>query len=366
MQIFSDFNLANYFLNKIFYALLTIFGVVTVIFLLFTVLPGDPARMMLDQNEDPEQLAIIKKKYGFDQPIFTQYLYYLNDLSPVSFHSENADNYTSLKTEKYNYTHLFNVAKTDVVIKEPYLRESFQKSGKPVTEVIAETLPNTVVLAVSAICIAIFIGIVLGIISANFRDTWIDKFIQVVSTLGMSVPSFFSAILFAWLFGFVLHKYTNLNMTGSLYEMDDYGEGITIQWKNLLLPAVVLGIRPLAVVIQLMRNSLLEVYNQEYIRTARAKGLNNYQVITRHALKNALNPVVTAVSGWFASMLAGAVFVEYIFGWNGLGKEIVDALNTLDLPIIMGSVLVIASMFIIINILVDVIYGWLDPKIRFK
>ena len=339
---------------------------VTVIFFLFTVLPGDPARMMLDQNEDPEQLAIIKKKYGFDQPILTQYVYYLNDLSPISFHSEDSQNYTSLSTEKYQYSKLLTVANTAVVLKWPYLRESFQKSGKPVSEVIAETLPNTFVLAVSAITIAIFIGVVLGIISANFRDTWLDKLIQVVSTFGMSVPSFFSAILFAWLFGFVLHRYTNLNMTGSLYEMDDFGEGITIQWKNLILPAIVLGIRPLAVVIQLMRNSLLEVYNQEYIRTAKAKGLSPYQIVMRHALKNALNPVVTAVSGWFASMLAGAVFVEYIFGWNGLGKEIVDALNTLDLPIIMGAVLVIATMFILINILVDLIYGWLDPKVRFR
>ncbi|MDX5584607.1 MAG: ABC transporter permease, partial [Aureibaculum sp.] len=133
-----------------------------------------------------------------------------------------------------------------------------------------------------------------------------------------------------------------------------------------ILPAIVLGIRPLAVVIQLMRNSLLEVMSQDYIRTAKSKGLSMYKIIKKHALKNALNPVVTAVSGWFASLLAGAVFVEYIFNWNGLGKEIVNALNTLDLPVIMGSVLVIAAMFIIINIFVDVIYGWLDPRIRIR
>ena len=180
----------------------------------------------------------------------------------------------------------------------------------------------------------------------------------------MSVPSFFSAILFAWLFGFVLHKYTNLEMTGSLYELDDFGEKMTIKWKNLILPAIVLGIRPLAVVIQLMRNSLLDVMSQDYIRTARAKGLSEFNVIKNHAVKNALNPVVTAISGWFASMLAGAVFVEYIFGWNGLGKEIVNALNTLDLPVIMGSVLIIAIVFITINILVDIIYAWLDPRVK--
>lgn len=355
--------MARYVLQKIGYALLTLLGVVTVIFLLFTLLPGDPARMMLGQNESAEQIAIVKKKYGFDKPILTQYGYYINDLSPISFHSVNPSNYTYAHPGKYTGTTLFTYSETEVMLKLPYLRESFQKNGKEVSAVIAETLPNTIVLAVSAIVIAMVLGVLLGILSVLFRDTWIDKAIQLVSTLGMSVPSFFSAIIFAWVFGFLLHEYTHLNMTGSLYEVDDFGEGTYIQWKNLILPAVVLGIRPLAVVTQLMRNSLLEVLGQEYIRTARAKGLSSARIVRKHALKNAMNPVVTAISGWFASMLAGAVFVEYIFGWNGLGKEIVDALNTLDLPVIMGAVLVIATLFIIINIFVDIIYGWLDPKI---
>ena len=339
---------------------------VTVIFFLFNVLPGDPARMMLDQREDSEQLLNIKKKYGFDKPILTQYVYYLNDLSPISVHSNSPDNYTFLNPDKYTFIKIISVTRNTIVLKYPYLRESFQKNGKGVSAVIGETLPNTAVLAISAITIAIIIGVFFGILSAIFKDTFFDRIISVISTLGMSVPSFFSAIIFAWFFGFVLHKYTNLNMTGSLYEVDDFGEGKYIQWKNLLLPAIVLGIRPLAVVIQLMRNSLLEVMSQDYIRTAKAKGLSMYKIIKKHALKNALNPVVTAVSGWFASLLAGAVFVEYIFNWNGLGKEIVNALNTLDLPVIMGSVLVIAAMFIIINIFVDIIYGWLDPRIRIK
>jgi peptide/nickel transport system permease protein len=356
--------LINYLLNKLFYALLTLFGVVTVIFFLFNVLPGDPAQMMLGQNEDSQQLAIIKQKYGFDKPISTQYLYYLNDLSPISWHSNSSTDYTFLSPNKYNASELFTIGNTTTAIKFPYLRESFTKQGKKVTQVLSETLPNTFVLALSAILIAIVIGICLGVVSALFKDKWLDKVIQIFSTLGMSIPSFFSAILFAWFFGYVLHEYTNLEMTGSLYELDDFGETITIKWKNLILPAIVLGIRPLAVIIQLMRNSLLEVFNQDYIRTARAKGLSEFQIIKRHAIKNSLNPVITAISGWFASMLAGAVFVEYIFGWNGLGKEIVNALNTLDLPIIMGSVLVIALMFIIINIFVDVIYSWLDPKVK--
>ncbi|MBL87558.1 MAG: ABC transporter permease [Winogradskyella sp.] len=354
----------RYFVNKLFYAFITLLGVVTVIFFLFTILPGDPAKMMLGQNQSAEQVEAVKKKYGFDKPIGTQFLYYLNDLSPVSFHSNNKEDYTFLSTNKYNAARLFAIGNTTTVVKTPYLRESFTKQGKKVTDVIGETIPNTFVLAVSAITIAIILGIVFGIISALYRDTWIDKTIQVLSTFGMSVPSFFSAILFAWLFGFVLHKYTNLEMTGSLYELDDFGEKMTIKWKNLILPAIVLGIRPLAVVIQLMRNSLLDVMSQDYIRTARAKGLSEFNVIKNHAVKNALNPVVTAISGWFASMLAGAVFVEYIFGWNGLGKEIVNALNTLDLPVIMGSVLIIAIVFITINILVDIIYAWLDPRVK--
>ena len=352
--------------NKFFYGILTLLGVVTVVFLLFNVLPGDPARMMLDQREDSEQLERIQKKYGFDKPLTTQYFYYLNDVSPLSIHSNSEDDFTFLKKGKYSYKKLFSVGEISLVLKKPYLRESFQKNGKKVSDVILETLPNTAILALFSISIAIFLGIIFGIFSAIYKDTFFDRIIAIVSTFGMSIPSFFSAILFAWLFGFVLKEYTGLEMTGSLYVVDDFGEHIYIQWKNLVLPAIVLDIRPLAVVIQLMRNSLLEVLNLDYIRTAKAKGLTSYQVIKNHALKNSLNPVITAISGWFASMLAGAVFVEYIFNWNGLGKEIVNALNTLDLPVIMGSVLVIASLFILINILVDIIYSWLDPRIRLK
>ncbi len=319
---------------------------------------------MLGQNQTAAQVKVVKQKYGFDKPLPVQYAYYINDLLPLSFHSKNKNHYTFLRPGKYSGVSLFTIGQVTVVLKAPYLRESFTKQGKRVSDVLKETLPNTFVLALSAIVIAILTGIVFGIISALYKDTWLDKTIQILSTLGMSVPSFFSAILFAWFFGFVLHKYTNLQMTGSLYALDDFGESMHIKWKNLVLPAVVLGIRPLAVVIQLMRNSLLEVFNQDYIRTARAKGLTEFQIIKKHAIKNALNPVVTAISGWFASMLAGAVFVEYIFGWNGLGKEIVNALNTLDLPVIMGAVLVIATLFVIINIFVDLIYVWLDPKVK--
>ena len=344
--------------------MITLWGVVTVIFLLFNVMQGDPARMMLDQNEDPVQLAAIRHNLGFDKPLFTQYLYYLNDLSPISLHSENPNDYTYYNPQKLGGNQIANIGNYDLVIKYPYLRESFQKQGKPVTDIIAETLPNTIILAVSAILIAFILGIFLGILSAVTKDSWIDRTLLVITSMGMSIPSFFSAILIAYIFAYLLVDYTHLNMTGSLYEVDDYGRGSFLNLKNLILPAVTLGIRPLAVITQLTRNSLLDVMQQDYIRTAFSKGLVKRQVITRHALKNALNPVITAASGWFAGMLAGAVFVEFIFGWNGLGKEIVNALNTLDQPVIMGAVLVIAIAFIIINILVDIIYGVLDPRVR--
>tara|TARA_B100000497_G_scaffold7771_1_gene7909 strand:+ start:4766 stop:5845 length:1080 start_codon:yes stop_codon:yes gene_type:complete len=356
--------LGSYLLKKIHHAFWTLLGVVTAIFFLFNVLPGDPAQMMLGQNEDEAQLAIVKQKYGFDQPVLTQYLYYLNDLSPLSFHAKDPKNYTYLKFHDYSYQKLFEVSRVIVVLKYPFLRTSFTKQGKKVSQILSETLPNTIILAVASISIALIIGLLFGIISALYKNHIIDKSLLVLSTLGMSLPSFFSAILAAWIFGFVLHEFTGLEMSGSLYELDDFGEDNVLKLKNLILPAFVLGIRPLAVVTQLMRNSLLEVFNQDYITTARAKGLSEFQVITKHALKNALNPVVTAISGWFASLLAGAVFVEYIFSWNGLGKEIVNALNTLDLPVIMGAVLIIALTFVIINILVDFVYAYLDPKIK--
>ena len=351
-------------LSKLFYSFLTLFGVVTIVFFLFNVLPGDPAQMMLDQNEDSKQLEQIKKKYGFNLPILSQYLLYLNDLSPLSYHSVNSDDLSFFSGNKYFGFSLFKTSNFIVAIKFPHLRTSYQKRGKKVSKVISETLPNTIILAISAVSISVFFGLILGVISAVYFNTWIDRWLQLLSTLGMSVPSFFSAIIFSWFFGFLYHQFTGLNMTGSLYQMDDYGEERLIMLKNLILPSIVLGIRPIAVIIQLFRSSLLDVLSQDFIKTAYSKGLSKVEVIYRHAIKNALNPVITTISGWFASMLAGSVFVEYIFGWKGMGKEIVNSINSLDIPVIMGIVLTISTLFITINILLDFIYTLLDPNIK--
>jgi peptide/nickel transport system permease protein len=348
------------------YGLLVLLGVISVVFFLFNVLPGDPARMMLDQREDATQLQNIRAKYAFDRPVFDQYLLYLNDTSPLSLHHQHKDAFTNLESKDYNYQMLLPIGSYSLVLKYPYLRTSFKKTGKSVSSIIAATLPNTIILAVSSILIALVIGVVVGLFSAVWKDSLFDRFALFFGVLGMSIPSFFSAIIVAWLFGFVLSDFTGLNMTGSLFTVDDYGRGEYLSLSNLILPAITLGVRPLAVIIQLTRSSVLETLSQDYVRTAFAKGLHFKKVMQKHVLRNSLNPVITAVSGWFASLLAGAVFVEYIFAWNGIGKEIVEALNHLDLPLVMGSVMTVASLFVLINLMVDITYSWLDPRIRLK
>jgi peptide/nickel transport system permease protein len=217
-----------------------------------------------------------------------------------------------------------------------------------------------------AMTFAVIIGVIIGIVCAIYKNRFIDRLALVFSVLGMSLPSFFAAILNAWIFAFVLVGFTGLNMTGSLYSVDDFGRGEYLDLKNLILPAFTLGIRPLAIIVELTRNSLLDVLSQDYIRTARAKGLSNFRIITKHALKNAMNPVITAVSGWLASLLAGAVFVEYIFDWKGIGVVIVNSLEKYDFPVIMGAVLFISIILVITNIIVDIAYGLLDPRVRIQ
>jgi len=200
--------------------------------------------------------------------------------------------------------------------------------------------------------------------AAIYSGSWFDKAALFIGAMGMSLPSFFMAILFGWIFAYLLADITGLSMFGSMYSVSDFGEGEYLNIKNLILPAITLGIRPLAIIIQLMRNSLLDVFGQDYIRTARAKGLSFRKVVYKHAVKNALNPVITAVSGWLASLLAGAVFVEFVFDWKGLGVVIVQSLEKYDFPVITGAVLMISVILVVINILVDIVYGVIDPRVR--
>ena len=346
------------------YGFLVLLGVITVVFLLFNVLPGDPARMMLGQRADQASIDAINKDLGRDKPMTTQFLMYLNDLSPVSIHDPvNKEHYLFLNPDKYSsYVKLFGAGSKVVVLKFPYLRRSYITKRK-VSDIIIETLPETAVLAFSSITFGAFFGILLGIWAAIKKNSWFDKGSLIFAIFGMALPSFFIGLIIAWFFGFILRDYTGLSHVGSLYSTDDFGdEHLTL--KNLVLPTLTLGLRPLAIIIQLTRSSLLDVMSQDYIRTATAKGLGFYKVVFKHALKNALNPVITAVSGWFAGLMAGAVFVEIIFNWKGIGYEVVDALNKNDLPVVMGATLVFAMVFVVINIVVDIVYGILDPRVR--
>ena len=433
----------QYIIRKIIYGFLVLFGVVTIIFVLFNIKPGDPSLMLGGQNATDEVIENIRKDLGLDLPFYKRYLLYLNDLSPLSIHdNNNSESNIYLDTAKYDASELFRMGETrSLVFKYPYLGKSYQNK-RNVDEIIMEKLPDTVILAFGAIFIATILGIFLGIVSAVNKGEFYDNVSFISAVAGMSAPSFFMAAiisvvggytwseqmnlpvlplilailglligfvrqyiqnrkdinwknilswsfkgfifgLFAWvvyiclynIFGFtdiplISNTFsapgTGLDPSGPLVEINDYTGDEEYHWENLVLPAITLGIRPLAIVTQLTRSSLLDVLSQDYIRTARSKGLSINTVILKHALKNALNPVITAISGWFASLLAGAVFVEQIFDWNGIGNELVIALKNDDFPLVMGVTIVIASFFVLINILVDIIYGYLDPRVRLK
>jgi peptide/nickel transport system permease protein len=325
--------------KKIALALFTLWGVATLVFFLFTIVPGDSAQMMLGKREDPEALAAVRAKYGLDKPVAVQYANYLGRLLPFD------------TSEGFS-------------LSAPDLGDSFQRQGQSVSGLIASTFPNTALLAATSIGLAVLFGILLGAIAAYNEGRWVDHALTTLSSLGMSLPSFFTAVLMAWVFAFLLGPWTGLSLTGSLYEVDDYSGDRYLQLKNLILPSLTLGIRPVGVIVQLTRKSILEVGAMDFVRTARAKGVAERRVLLRHILPVASNPIITTVSGWFASLLAGAVFVEIIFGWNGMGKLLVEALNTRDLPVTMGCVLVIATIFVIITTLVDIAYAFLDPRVR--
>lgn len=449
-------------------------GVVTLIFFLFNIKPGDPARMLGGQNANEEIIRAIKKDLGLDLPLYKQYLLYLNDLSPISIHEEvNSDSHLYLDTAKYDYSRICSVGGDKaLVLKWPYFRRSY-RTTQNVSEIIWDSLPGTIVLAFTSILLASILGIIMGVIAAVNKDKFFDHFCTTIAILGISGPSYFVGLIFAWiggylwfnytylpwlpfiamgiglLFGFAFNNFakmntgglrarkglssflflgnnnynrvnifrkfsfsfliesalkgfglgmllwfiglgvngimgqemlplinsymelpgTGLEMAGSMYVPVIHDDGSVTEelaLSNLILPTLALGIRPLAIVLQLTRSSLLDVLGQDYVRTARSKGLSFMTVLFKHALKNALNPVITALSGWFASLLAGAVFIEEVFAWNGIGKKVYDAVNYNDLPVVIGSVLVIASMFVVLNIIVDIVYGILDPRVRVK
>jgi ABC-type dipeptide/oligopeptide/nickel transport system permease component len=346
--------LTRYFIRKLGYGLLVLLGVVVVVFWLFQGF-GNPARLLMGQRADAATQKNIMAELNLDKPKWKQFFLYLNDISPIGVHSKD-------EIRSKNLRGFFVGGEQKLGLKIPYLRRSYQ-TRKDVGETLMEALPGTIILAIAAMLIATLFGILLGVLAAVKQNTWWDTSAIFTSVLGISAPSFFMGIVIAYVFGFLLSDYTGLHMTGSLYQVDEF-TGKHLELKNLILPAITLGIRPMAIITQLTRSAMLDVLDQDYIRTAYAKGLGKKRVIFRHALRNALNPVITAITGWFAELLAGAFFVEYIFGWKGIGKVTVDALDKSDFPVVMGSVLITAAIFILMNILADLLYGIVDPRVR--
>jgi peptide/nickel transport system permease protein len=269
-----------------------------------------------------------------------------------------------LNPDEIKFTSLVTIGKVSVVLKMPYLGKSFQTRRK-VSEVLGEKIFPTFVLATSAMMLASFFGIIFGVFAAIKQYTVWDNAILVMSTFGISQPSYFSGIILAMVFGYYLSDWTGLNVRGSLTDIDYNGQVIYI-WKNLWLPMLALGVRPIAIITQLTRSAMLDVLSQDYIRTARAKGLSYYTVIFKHALRNAMNPVVTSISGWLAALLTGAFFIEKVFDYKGLGLQTIESLLSFDFPVVMGSVLLVAFIFVVMNIFTDILYSVLDPRVTVK
>ena len=345
-----------FLLKRLGQGFLVIWGITTLLFFLFSVL-GDPAEMIKGQRSDLQTDEAIRKMFYLDQPLAVQYLLYLNDLSPISFISESNPNFSS-----YSFLGILPLGKgKTIALKIPYFRRSFQ-TNRLVSSMIMEKITGTFILALSSILFASILGIFLGLVAALRKNTWLDRSIVFFSLLGVSAPSFFMGVIIVWFFAVYLGEFTHLPVTGYISFESPFGT--VYDWTTLILPSIALGTRPLAIIVQLTRGSMIEVMTADYIRTAKAKGLSNLKVTLKHGLRNALNPVVTSISSWFASLLAGAFFIEYIFGWQGIGRLTIDALNKNDFPVILGSAIFIGIIFVITNLVVDLLYAKLDPRVK--
>ncbi len=304
----------QFIIRKIFYSFLVLIGVITVTFFINFILPGDPARLMLGQRADAASVESLRKQLGLDQPAIIQYFSYVGRL-----------------------------AKGD-------LGRSYS-TNRDVLETIADRFPATALLAFTSMIVATILGIGLGVLSSLKPQSFFDTTAMSVALLGISLPAFVVGLLIALLFGVVL----------DWFPISGY---INKGWEYLTLPVITLALRPLSIIARVTRSSMLEVLHQDYIRTANAKGLSKAKVIVKHALRNALNPVITTVSAWFAGLLAGTFFVEYIFNWPGIGTVTLNAIEKLDFPMIQGTVLFTAVIFVAVNLIVDIIYSFVDPKVK--
>ena len=302
----------QFIINRVLSGILVIFGISIFSFLLIHFIPGDPVKIMLGINASPEQVEKLTHHLGLDKPLLVQYGQYIMNVFEGDFG-------TSLKT------------------------------GRPVLTEILDRFPETVKLAVFGLFVAVVIGISLGILAARFKDSFIDKLCTALATLGVSIPSFWLAILFVMLFSVKLSWFPIANGTG---------------FRDLILPAVTLGVVASTMIMRLTRNGMVEVLSNDYIRTARAKGLEDGLILFRHALRNVLIPVVTVIGLQLAALLGGTVIIEQVFNWPGLGTLALGAIMSRDFPLIQGIVLFMGVTYVTINILVDVLYSLIDPRVE--
>jgi peptide/nickel transport system permease protein len=290
-------------------------GLTLIVFVLVRITPGDPVLIMLGEDAtDPETIEAARRALGLDKPIYIQYIKFMSRLV-------KGDLGRSLMTKR------------------------------PVLDVILERFPKTITLAVAAMVIALPIALTAGILSAVKPNSILDKLFMVTALMGVSTPSFWQALIFILVFSFYL-RLTPVSGSGTI--------------GHLILPAITLGTGLTAVTARLTRSSMLDVLNQDYIRTARAKGLKEVAVILRHAVKNAFIPVITVLGLQFGSLLGGAFLIESVFAWPGIGRLAIDAINNRDYPLVQGSVLVSSMAFVLMNLIVDITYLYLDPRIRYE
>ncbi|MCF7915485.1 MAG: ABC transporter permease [Spirochaetaceae bacterium] len=336
----------KYVLKRVSLLIPTLIGVATLVFAMVALSPGDPARVMLGERANKAQLEKLRSELGLDRPLIEQYGIYMKNMAQFDFGE-------SIKT------------------------------GRKVSEEIKELYPATIELAFFAMLFATTLGIIIGVLSATRRNTWIDYTSMVGALFGVSMPVFWLALVLMMIFSVGLNWFP----TGGRINIRYYFEAITnfyildtlIYWvrdgdpkflisslKHMILPAVALGTIPLAIIARVTRSSMLEVLKQDYVKTARSAGIAEKRVVYRYALKNALLPVVTIIGLQFGLLLSGAILTETIFAWPGIGKWIYKAIEARDYPAVQGGVLVIATSFVLINLVVDILYSIVNPKIRLQ
>lgn len=328
----------QYILKRILQFIPVFFGVTLALFLISNFMPGaDPIQMRFgERTPPPEVKAQLIEQYGLDQPWYVQYGKYLADLSPVKVQDGRLA-YTGVDLGTSIFT------------------------GREVTQILGETYPYTIRLALVAILIEIVVGIGAGIVSAVKQYSFWDVFVTLFTSILVSLPVFWLGLVLQYVFGIWLKDVTG----GAFYLPISGASGIFPEWAYLILPGITLASVSTAYAARIMRSQLLEVMGQDYIRTARAKGLSERQVLWGHSLKNALIPVVTFIGLDLGAMFAGAVLTETVFNWPGVGFTIARAIFQRDFPIVFGGVTVMLFAVMIINLIVDISYAFLDPRIRY-